>query len=210
VANPKVSSDIKRKRQARIVMLALAGSIAFAQLPGKAAASTANNLSPANAARASQSSPHPRPPQTADPQREAYKRLMEAEKHAENQVLAAMPGRSWRWLEDSGRTRQDLGKFKLALDALKERQTAFEATLTPGERSRFGSGLRRIHGLSQDIPRDFQSLQDELRKGYPTRWHVEADTWHMYKELIRWEKLDQGIAKAAGIGAYHGGNQTAP
>jgi len=44
-----------------------------------------------------------------------------------------------------------------------------------------------MHVLSDNVLQNFKMFQDELQKGYPAKWHVDADAWLMYKELVQWK-----------------------
>jgi hypothetical protein len=43
------------------------------------------------------------------------------------------------------------------------------------------------------LERDVGSLEDELRKGYPKRWHVAHDVLDMQKEIQRWRRLHETL-----------------
>lgn len=189
-----------RRHAIFVLCLLLTGYAGSAEAARRDAFSKTSRMQGPNAEVASPSSRGQKQRQAGGPQSETYTAYLEAEKRAEEQLFEATPGTSRFWLTQLECIRRRIDEFGGDLAALKKRQIEFERSLTAEQKSSFDAQLRRIHGLSDDIQRDFQSLQKELHNGSSTRWHVDADTWHMYKELGQWKKLNRGIAIAAGIG----------
>ncbi len=157
-------------------------SVGGAVLTGKDAASPTNDS-----------------PQVADDQQKLSAQCVEAANRVERQAAAMAPGRTWTWALDAEQSRKDLGGFRRDLKAFWDAEAAFEASFSPDQKSKLNSQFTAIYELFQHIDRDAQSLDDELRKGYPRRWHVANDVSDMRKEINRWKKLHQRLAAEAGI-----------
>jgi hypothetical protein len=138
-------------------------------------------------------------PRAADDQQKLYEQCVEAANRVERQAAAMVPGRTWTWALDAEQSRKRLGGFRRDLKAFWDAEAAFEASFSPDQKSKLNSQFTSIHELFRHIDRDAQSLDDELRKGYPRRWHVAHDVSDMRKEINRWRKLHQQIAAEVGV-----------
>lgn len=131
---------------------------------------------------------------TREEQSELHEKCVKAEERAERQAGAMVPGRTWTWALDADRSLQQLDELRRDLSALKESEGAFEASLTPEQVSEFQTQVHRMNQLSRHLERDVDSLDNELRKGYPRRWHVANDALDIQKEIHRWRRLHDEIA----------------
>lgn len=129
-------------------------------------------------------------------QEKLHIKCLEAGARAQQDATAIIPGRTWTWQLGFERSRQQLGRLRSDLDVLRNTEAEFEASLTVEQKSRAQSRLSSIQKLLQHLDSDTQSLDLELRKGYPTRWHVRRDALDMQKELGYWRKLHDNIAAA--------------
>lgn len=134
-------------------------------------------------------------PQSSEQLRAVHGKCMEAGERLERSAAAMVGGRTWRWRLDSQWSREHFDELRRDLRAFWDAEAAFEASLSPEQKSKLNSQFTAIHQLFHHLDRDAQSLDDELRKGYPTRWHVENDASDIRKEIHRWRKLDQRIAE---------------
>jgi len=75
-------------------------------------------------------------------------------------------------------------------------QAAFERDLTPEQISKYQNQIGAMNQLSQHLERDAQSLDDELWRGHPRRWHVANDATDMRNEIRRWRELNKQIRTA--------------
>jgi hypothetical protein len=129
-----------------------------------------------------------------------HAKCVEAEEHAERQAADMVPGRTWTWALNAQRSLHQLNELGRGLTALKECEAEFEASLAPSQATKYQPQLHGMAGLSQHLERDVQSLDDELRKGHPRRWHVAHDALDMQKEIQHWRRLHNtvwtGLSKA--------------
>jgi hypothetical protein len=105
-----------------------------------------------------------------------------------------VPGRPWTWelnADDSGKR---LGQLQNDLGDFWRPEEAFEQSLPMESAEKVQSQLRAIHQLFQHLQADAKSLEKELEKGMPARWHVANDVSDMQKEIRRWRKLNQKLA----------------
>jgi hypothetical protein len=137
------------------------------------------------------------PPQTGE-QKALHKKCMDAAGRLRRDAAAMVPGRTWTWRLDSERSREHLDGLRRDVKALWDTEAAFEASLSPEQRSKVNSQFTSIQELFQHLERDAQSLDSELQEGYPRRWHVANDVSDMRKEINRWRKLHQRIADELG------------
>jgi hypothetical protein len=129
-------------------------------------------------------------------QEKLHIRCLEAGERTQQDATAMIPGRTWTWQLGLERSRQQLGRLRSDLDVLRNTEAKFEASLTVEQKSRVQSRLSSIQKLLQHLDIDTQSLDLELREGYPTRWHVRRDALDMQKEMGYWIKLHAKIAAA--------------
>jgi hypothetical protein len=94
-----------------------------------------------------------------------------------------IPHRTWHL--DFEKSRQQLGQFRHDLTELNEAEIAFEASLNSSQRTKIGPLLNTLRALWKHLEGDAMSLDSELRKGYPTRWHVARDSSDMQAETRR-------------------------
>jgi len=127
------------------------------------------------------------PPSEA--QENLHSKCVEAERRAEQQAAEMVPGRTWTWALDAERSLQQLDELRHDLTALRESEAAFEGSLTPDQISKYQTQIRAMNQLSQHLAGDVQSLDDELRKGHPRRWHVADDARDMQKEIQHWRRF---------------------
>ncbi len=130
------------------------------------------------------------------PQQELHVRCIESGKNAERQAAGMVPGRTWTWTLNAQRSLRQLNGLRRALIGLKECEAAFEASLTPAQAAESQAQIRRMRELAQHLDRDVESLDDELRNKYPSRWHVRHDALDMRKEIQRWRQLYDIVAAA--------------
>jgi len=131
-------------------------------------------------------------------QLEMHEKCLKAGERAERDAAAMVPGRTWTWALDADRSLQQLDELRRDLIALKESEGAFEASLTPEQVSEFQTQVHRMNQLSRHLERDVDTLDNELTKGYPRRWHVANDAMDMQKEIHRWRRLHEQIAAKIG------------
>jgi hypothetical protein len=131
--------------------------------------------------------------QTTEEQEVLHKKCVQAGDRLDRSVAAMVPGRTWTWQMDSERNREHLDELLRHLKAFRGTDVAFEASLSSEQKSKFNSHLTATSALFQHLERDVQSLDDELRKGYPTRWQVANDVSDMRKEIHHWRKLHQRL-----------------
>ena len=178
-----------------LMFFVLVGLCAHTEATPQATAATHSGAPALNSNPPSKSSS----PQTTRDQEALDKKCVEAGRRLERSAAAMVGGRTWRWRLDSEWSRQHLDELRRNLKTFWDAEAAFEASLRPEQRSKLNSQFTAIHDLFQHLERDAQSLDDELRKGYPTRWHVENDVSDMRKEINRWRKLQRRIADDLGI-----------
>jgi len=130
-----------------------------------------------------------------------HKICMGSGERLQRDVAAMVPGRTWTWQLDSERSCDQLDGLRRDLKAFWDAEAAFEAGLLPEQRAKLDSQFVAIHELFQHLEQDAESLNTELRKGYPTRWHVANDVSDMGREINGWKKLHQRIAKDLGLTA---------
>ena len=132
-------------------------------------------------------------------QKELHAKCVLAAANAERDAAAMIPGRTWTWRLDFERSRQQLGQLRRDFADLRDRESEFEASLTAEQNSRVQTSLARLSHLNAHLEKDAQSLDDELQKGYPTRWHVARDASDMQSETRRWKNLHDQAAKMLGL-----------
>ena len=136
----------------------------------------------------------------SDAEQNLHAKCVEAEEHAERQAAEMVPGRTWTWALDAQQSLHQLNELGRGLTALKECEAEFEASLAPSQSTKYQPQLHGMAALSQHLERDVQSLDDELRKGHPRRWHVAHDALDMQKEIQHWRRLHDrvwtGLSKA--------------
>ncbi len=137
--------------------------------------------------------------QSAGEQEALHKQCVQAGDLLDRSVTAMVPGRTWTWQLDSSRSRGHLDELLRALQAFRDADVAFEESLSPEQRSNFNSHFTATSELFKHLEQDVQSLDDELRKGFPTRWHVTNDVLDMRKEINHWRKLHQHLAADLGL-----------
>ncbi|MFI5116535.1 MAG: hypothetical protein ACHP8B_07525 [Terriglobales bacterium] len=142
--------------------------------------------------------PQDKLPASLKEQEELHLRCVQASEVAEGDAAAMVPDRTWTWRLDFEESRRHLDQLRRDFTALRDNEAAFEASLTSEQEANVRSQLKRLHELSQHLESDAQSLDLELRKGYPTRWHVARDVSDMHKEIRNWRKLHQQVASAVG------------
>lgn len=133
-----------------------------------------------------------------DKQIESQRKALEAIKTTEHEAAAMVPGRTWTWQLRAEQSREHLVVFGRALDALRAIETSFEASLTPDQESKFAPQFQTIRETLQHVSEDVRSLDEELQKGYPERWHVTHDVLDMQSEIHRLRKVHEQISKANG------------
>lgn len=129
--------------------------------------------------------------QTKESAQELHRKCVDAGNRLQSDVVAMVPGRTWTWQLNAEKSRSQLVGLRRDLKAFRDADLAFEASL-PAEQ--FHSHFASSQGLFEHLQRDAESLDTELRKGYPTRRHVTNDVLDMQKEINRWRKLHQQIA----------------
>jgi hypothetical protein len=128
-----------------------------------------------------------------------HRECREAGEHLRRDVAAMVPGRTWTWQLDAERSRAQLDALRSDLKAFWYAEAAFEASLSAEQKSMLNSQFVVIQELFQHLEGNAESLDTELRKSYPTRWHVANDVSDMQKEINRWRKLHRRIAGALGL-----------
>ena len=134
----------------------------------------------------------------SDVQKALHMKCIEASHRAEADAAATVPGRSWTWRLDFERSRQELAQLRDDFASLHDCESKFEASLTARQKSKVEPQLQRLASLWNHLQKDAQSLDLELQKGYPTRWHVARDATDMEKEIRNWRKLHIQVAGAVG------------
>lgn len=129
----------------------------------------------------------------SETQEDVHAKCLRAEELAERQAGEMIPGRTWTWALDADRSLQQLDELRQDLVALKECETTFERSLRPSQLAKSRAQIRAMNELSQHLERDVGSLEDELRKGHPRRWHVAHDAVDMQKEIQRWRRLHEAL-----------------
>ena len=129
----------------------------------------------------------------------AHRKCLEAGDRLRLDVAAMVPGRTWTWELDAEKSRAQLDRLRSDLKAFWDAESAFEARVPSEQRARLTSQFVLIHQLFQHLEGDAQSLDAELRKGYPTRWHVAKDVSDMQREINRWRKFHRRIVGALGL-----------
>jgi hypothetical protein len=112
---------------------------------------------------------------------------------ARQQAEEIVPGRTWTWALDAERSLQQLDRLRQDLIAVRHCEAAFEATLAATQLAMYATQVRAMTQLTQHLERDVQSLDDELRKGHPRRWHVARDAQDMQKEIQHWKTLHETV-----------------
>jgi hypothetical protein len=140
---------------------------------------------------------HSSPKASADrqEQKKLHLRCVEAAESAERDAAAMIPGRTWTWRLGFERSRQQLGQLRRDFTALRDIESEFEASLTLEQKSKVKTELTLLSRLEKHLEKDAASLDLELRKGYPTRWHVARDASDMRTEVRRWRKLHDQTAE---------------
>ena len=177
------------------VLFALTGLIAHTETSIRGTAATHSFVPVLNPSPPSSSTSS----QTTGEQKALHKKCADAGERLEHDVAAIVSGRRWTWQLDSERSRERLEELQRDLTAFREADVAFEESLSPGQRSKFNSHMTAPRELFQHLERDARSLDDELRKGHPTRWHAANDVSDMRKEINRWRKLHQQLADNLGM-----------
>lgn len=178
-----------------VIFFALAGPFAHAEATIEGTAAISSDAPVSNSKPLSNSNS----PQTTGEQEALHKKCVQAGERLDRNAAAMVPGRTWTWQLDSERSREHLDELLRDLKAFRDADVAFEASLSPEQRSKFNSHFTATHELFQHLERDAQSLDNELRQGYPTRWHVANDVSEMRKEIQRWRKLHQRLADDLGL-----------
>ncbi len=127
------------------------------------------------------------------------RQCVEAVNRAARDAEAMVPHRFWTWRLDFERTRRDLAQLRRDLTALQEAEAGFDAALTDTERETLRAQRQSVQQLWSHLESDADSLDAELRKGYPTRWHVARDASDMEKEIHRLKRLHERIAREVGL-----------
>jgi len=138
-------------------------------------------------------------PADIEEQKKLHVRCIEASERAERDAAAMIPGRTWTWRLDFERSRQQLARLRADFTSLHGCETEFEASLTAEQKAKAKAEIAQLASLRFHLEKDAQSLDTELRKGYPTRWHVARDASDMQNETCRWRKLHDQVAKIVGI-----------
>ncbi len=180
-----------------VMFFVLAGLFAHTEATTQDAAATHSGVSAVNSSPPSSSSS----PQTTGEQKALHEKCVQAGERLEYNAAALVPGRTWTWRLDSEQSRERLDDLLRDLKAFRDADVAFEASLSPEQRSKFNSHFTATHELFQHLERDAQSLNNELRmrKGYPRQWHVANDVSDMRKEINHWTKLHRRLADALGL-----------
>ncbi len=140
-----------------------------------------------------------RPPDTWDEQSDLHLRCVQIGKRADADITEMVPHRVWMWRLNFEKSRQRLDQLRRDLDELRTAEDAFVASLNPEQKSKLRSQLESLQTLWVHLESDAQSLDSELRKGYPTRWHVARDAFDMQKEIRHWNKLHDEVAARLGL-----------
>ena len=140
-------------------------------------------------------SPNAGSPHFTEKQLEYQRKGLEAISGVQREAAAMVPGRTWTWQLNAEQSREHLDVLGHALNVLRDNEALFEASLTPEQKTKFASQFQSIHEILQHILGDAQSLDDELQKGYPTRWHVAHDISDLQDEIRRLRKLHEQIAR---------------
>ncbi len=127
------------------------------------------------------------------------RQCVEAVNRAARDAEAMVPHRFWTWRLDFERTRRDLAQLRRDLTALHDTEAGFEATLTGTEREALRAERGSVQQLWSHLESDADSLDTELRKGYPTRWHVARDASDMETEIRRLKRVHERMAREVGL-----------
>jgi hypothetical protein len=122
-------------------------------------------------------------------QQNLHATCIEAEEQAERQATEMVPGRTWTWALGAQRSLNQLNELRSDLAAMSKCGTEFVASLSRLQVTKYQTQLHGMEQLSQHLQRDAQSLQNELTKGQPRRWHVAHDALDMQKEIQHWRRL---------------------
>lgn len=153
-----------RPPAASAILFALAGTFTLTQTVARAIPMHGGAQAHKSALAASGS-----PPQATQELQALHTKCLKAGKRVQRDVLTMEPGRAWRWRLDSERSRKQLGGLRQDLKDSWDAEAALEASLPATKRSRLNSQFVLIHKLFEHLERDAQSLDTELKKGYPTR-----------------------------------------
>lgn len=134
----------------------------------------------------------------AENQTRLHAKCVETSQRAEADAAAMIPGRTWTWRLDFERSRQQLAQLGSDFTALHDCESQFEASLTAEQESKVQPQLKRLASLWDHLQKDAQSLDLELQKGYPSRWHVTRDANDMEQEIQNWRKLHSQVARTVG------------
>jgi hypothetical protein len=137
----------------------------------------------------------------SDVQKALHMKCIEASHRAEADAAAIVPGRSWTWRLDFERSREELAQLRDDFTSLHDCESKFEASLTAKQKIKVEPQLRRLASLWNHLQKDAQSLDLELQKGYPTRWHVAHDATDMQRETSKWRRLHDQVARTVGAGS---------
>ena len=113
---------------------------------------------------------------------------------AEGDITDVVPHRAWTWQQDFEKSRQLLDQVRHDLTELRGTEVEFEASLNSEQQAKAQPLIKSLQGLLKHLESDAQSLDSELLKGYPTRWHVARDAFDMQKEIHRWNELHNQVA----------------
>ncbi len=136
-----------------------------------------------------------------DVQKMLHLKCVQASKRAEADAAAMVPGRTWTWRLDFEHSRRELAQLRDDFASLQDCESEFEASLTAEQKSKVQPQLQRLASLWDHLQKDAQSLDLELQKGYPTRWHVARDATDMQRETRKWRQLHDQVARTVGAGS---------
>ena len=128
-----------------------------------------------------------------------HEKCLAAGERLQGDVDLMVPNRTWMWRTDAARSRQHLAELQRHLKDFWDAEAAFEAGLSPAQRSKFHWQFAYLHQLFRHLQGDAQSLDTELQRSYPTRWHVAHDVTDMGREINRWKKMHRQIAAGLGL-----------
>lgn len=137
--------------------------------------------------------------QAAQTVQQLQSKCLEAGDRVEHDAAAMAPGRPWTWGLNADDSRKRLGQLQKDLEDFWHAEEAFEQSIPMESAQRGQSQFQAIHELFQHLHADGQSLEEELEKGTPTRWHVAKDVSDMQKEIQRWRKLHNELAAELGL-----------
>ncbi len=136
-----------------------------------------------------------------DVQKMLHLKCVQASQRAEADAAAMVPGRTWTWRLDFEHSRRELAQLRDDFASLQDCESEFEASLTAEQKSKVQPQLQRLASLWDHLQKDAQSLDLELQKGYPTRWHVARDATDMQRETRKWRQLHDQVARTVGAGS---------